>query len=320
MMSDGLDSRSVISQIKTDFSNPLKIIETGAKTLKFSNYGWLLTVPLILLNLIIFPFMGFELLIIAGMAIFVMTIIVLLVIDIAGFTILGIGLIKSEKHRNSSIKAGIAFLSWSLFSITWRIIVCINIVGNQIVDRDLKYQLYGLIQWSYLLGSLALVLAAIFLVKAFDGTLPFIVYSCINFLAAYFTGPVFIFTTDEIYVFIGTLVLMIIIFKLLVIPSLAIASFNGLIETVRVRRASEESDSGSKYAVRTAYLDVKVKKAHIESYEGFRGKTVTEQKKVQHAVIECPKCKHHYPVNTIHVNCLYCGEILTQKRQVNPST
>ncbi|MHA2295483.1 MAG: hypothetical protein ACXAEU_11895 [Candidatus Hodarchaeales archaeon] len=285
-----------------EFLTTSNMVEYGAKLLIINNVGWL-TIPTIMITSVLFIVFEVDLsLIMISMSLIIL--LVILLADITGFTIFSIGLLKYDDKSGSARKAGVILLVWSTLTILWRSIFVLAVVFTPLLDSDSKILVYEVLEWNYFACSITILIASYYLAKIFD--LAFLAYSAINIISAFLVAPLFIIITDEPQFYLETLILISTIFKLVIIPILAIILFRSVLNQLKVPRR-EKTRNEQELGITT--LDVKISKSQITQWEGFRALTATESKKVI-ALIKCTNCNENYSRKTIHSHCLYCGEKL----------
>jgi len=300
-------TKSQLSSL-TDKWTSEQLITLGSKTLIINNIGWMLMTVASLCLLIAIPFMND----IAPLVIIITGILLsmILITDILGYIILSIGLLKDpDDFSGTNKRAAASFLTWTGIAVLWRIGTILFILGQSSLTSDDKLIVSDLLSVTYIFSCITMLLAAYYLAKTFEVT--FLVYALFNIIGGYFAAPMFIMFTDEIYVFIETLMLIVVIFKFLLVPALGIHSFRAVIGDVKFDNDATwqvKGDLANKKDTKITSFSMEKKEVVWEG-TNIRPITVTEKKKV-FAVIECPKCKFEYPKATIHKNCLYCGKTL----------
>lgn len=157
-----------------------------------------------------------------------------LYIDLAGFLLLGIGLIlrSREGEANSNLMfAGLGVLGWVAARVTWQFILVdsLSLAGE---TSDWETALENVLQTlldmatAFLVSALLLALGAFFYFRSKEGgSTIFFVYALFNFIATYlFASPFLGVTLAEAENAIGGLFVGLLL-KLLVIPILGVITF-----------------------------------------------------------------------------------------------
>jgi hypothetical protein len=151
-------------------------------------------------------------------------------IDLAGFLLLGVGLIMKSGEDKNLLIAGICMLGWLAARVTWQFILASGIFTdsssdweaalNTLVDTLLDMVL------ALLISSVLLVIGAFFYFKSKSGggTI-FLVYGVFNVVATYlFTSPLLGATLAEAEAAVGGMFVGILL-KLIVVPILGVVTF-----------------------------------------------------------------------------------------------
>ncbi|MFW9994869.1 MAG: hypothetical protein ACFFD4_22705 [Candidatus Odinarchaeota archaeon] len=295
---------SYFEDIKRFLPPSSKMVEIGAKILILDNLGWIIMPFMIIGYFIVFSYIS----IIENLAPLVVLVVLLVfsTADIIGFGILGSGLLYYDQKTRLARISGVLFLIWSALTILWRLLLlfAFSHTYQSTFTEEEKYSFYGILRLVYVAGCLALFVGAFYLARYFN-SLIFLVYAIFNMIFAYVVAPMFVFVTDETAVLLESLALINVVLKMIFIPAIGILSFRSVLPDI----SDNYSGSSKTSDFRASTIDIDVKKAHITQWEGFRAVMTTKKEQVI-AVIECPKCNEKYPKETIHTNCLYCGEKL----------
>ena len=151
-------------------------------------------------------------------------------IDLAGFLLLGVGLIMKSGEDKNLLIAGIGMLGWLAARITWQFILAEGLFSDtsddwEVAINNLLNTLLDMVL-ALLISSILLVIGAFFYFKSKQGggTI-FLVYGVFNVIATYlFTSPFLGATIAEAEAAVAGLFVGILL-KLIVVPILGIVTF-----------------------------------------------------------------------------------------------
>ncbi|MHA1169149.1 MAG: hypothetical protein ACTSRU_15085 [Candidatus Hodarchaeales archaeon] len=221
----------VLVKIMLDYGQySSKLMLIGSRLLFLVNISWIIMLFVFFIYALVFVASGVSIILLLLTTLFTA---IISITDILGFIFLGTGLIfhYSENKRYSAPFAGFLLLIWSAVTIIWRAYFVYSLLIYETLTRDDKLEVYDGLQLIFYFNCFILLFGLIFLIKMQE-SLSLLAYAVINVIASFIIGGAFRMFTDETIVFIGILLLIGSLFKMLVVPAIGLFAYSELIYNV----------------------------------------------------------------------------------------